>query len=124
MKSRPLFGAAVGVAFGLGLTVIAGLIVAADRSGRGLEDVYGITFPQLCGLYIVGGAIGGACFGMLLPLVRWPAGAAVVGALALTPLYLGAAALLGVPLLPTLLAPIVIGGTLGYRMRRKIDIED
>lgn len=107
------------MALGLALTLIAGTLVALDRSGSSLQEEFGITFFQLFGLYIMGGAVGGACFGMLLPLARWPAGAVLVGVVAATPVYFGVAVLLDVPLISMLPAPILVGGTLGYLLRSK-----
>lgn len=47
---------------------------------------YGMTLLQLIGLYVASGLVGGAMFGLLLPLVQGQLSAAVVGFLVALPL--------------------------------------
>jgi len=55
--------------------------------------------------------------GLLLPLTAWRWGAAVVGAVAAAPLYVGAGFLLGhSDVLTGVVLATVIGGAVGYRL--------
>lgn len=49
---------------------------------------YGTTFGATIALYFVGGVAAGAIVGALRPLAQWRAGAAAVGVVAATPVYL------------------------------------
>lgn len=56
---------------------IVGTIIALAR--RSALQNYGLTLPQLIGLYVLGGISGGMITGLMLPLVRGQVSAAIVG---------------------------------------------
>lgn len=63
---------------------LVGITVAIVRPA--VLESYGLSLPELIGLYIAGGIGGGALTGFLLPLVRGQLSAAVVGFVVALPL--------------------------------------
>lgn len=61
------------------LCVVAALPYGLDA--RGMHAHYGLTYPQVCGVYLVGGALGGTAAAVLAPLARTIIGAYIVGTL-------------------------------------------
>lgn len=59
-------------------------------AGSAPFDSYGVTLPTVILVYIVGGVLGGAVVGLLLPLARYKVGATLVGILAAIPVVGGA----------------------------------
>jgi hypothetical protein len=73
-----------GLAYGLGLATVLSCIVLVLVAVRGPQALrsYGIGLPLMLLGYYVSGVLGGAVVGLLLPLARWPLGAALVGVIA------------------------------------------
>jgi hypothetical protein len=83
MRARPIFAGVYGLAIGAIYSVIALAIFAA--SGEEAFRREGTTVEMAVMLYLVGGALGGALVGVLLPWVTSRPRAAIVGAVAMTP---------------------------------------
>jgi hypothetical protein len=60
-------------------------------AGTAPFDRIDTTYSATVALYYAGGAVGGLVIGLLLPLRRWPWGAALLGMLGVLPLYFGVA---------------------------------
>lgn len=93
MLGPPRTGLAKGLALGLvvatGLSVWVTLLRVA--SGTAPFDRLDTTYPTVIGLYYASGLAGGLVIGLAWPLRRWLLGSALLGALGVLPLYLGAA---------------------------------
>lgn len=86
---RPLYGLGLGWLAGTVLAGLLGLSHALGADGSSLPE--GITRLELAGLYIGGGSFGGLLLGLALPLARSLIGSMLVGALAVTPFFVGQA---------------------------------
>lgn len=114
-------GALVGLLFGLVYSVIAVVLFLARGQGA-FEYQAGVSLLILMGVYMVGGVLGGAVVGLLLPWTnnRW--GAVVVGMIAAVPVVTGVAiAMDGMPsgwsdasLGSLILTSVLLGGAGGY----------
>lgn len=92
------------------------LIIYAFRGPRPFAQI-GISLGATIGLYFVGGVIAGLLLGLLFPFTIWRSGAVVVGMVVASPLYLGAAVVLGLPdLAAGVVASVVVGGVAGYSL--------
>jgi hypothetical protein len=117
MKNKRRPNLAVGVLAGLAMAAITSLaaVVVYRVRGPAAFEAFGTTLTSAVALYFAAGIGGGAVVGLLLPLTAWRAGAALVGALAATPLYLGVAALmLPSDLWSGAIAATLVGGIVGY----------
>lgn len=87
-------------------------------NGANLVPKYG-SFIEVAALYYGGGLLGGVVVGVAWPLTRWQDGAAVVGALAALPFYLGGIFLLGKVHDPVyLITGIALAGLIGGKVGR------
>jgi len=76
-----------GLAYGVGLTVLAALVIAAaSRSGQPRDPTMP-TLRALTAAYLGGGLVAGALCGLLLPIARWPLGVILLGILGATSGY-------------------------------------
>jgi hypothetical protein len=77
------------VAVALGVALLLALYVVALYLFRGAEPfaALGTTLTAVVLSYFVGAVLAGTVVGLLLPLVRWPWGAALVGFAAAMPVY-------------------------------------
>lgn len=107
----------LGVLWGLAAALITSVVAVAQymiTDGRAF-DTHGITLGKVIALYFIGGIVGGAIVGLLLPLTKWRLGASVVGMVALAPFYIGIALALGhKDIYSGLIAAVAIGGVAGY----------
>lgn len=112
-RPQPLLGIALGVTGAVLLTLVAVMIYVLK--GPGVFEQIGMSLGATIGLYFAGGLIGGALLGFLFPLTVSRLGATFVGIVVVSPLYLGAAILLGDPdLLAGIIASVAVGGLVGY----------
>ncbi len=86
--SRVLRDAGWGVAWGLGGACFFSLYVIGSYAFRGAAflEHHGLTLAGVLAIYFGVGIVGGAVIGLLRPLLRWRAGAFVVGTAAAFPL--------------------------------------
>ena len=107
----------LGLILGLGVAGCLSAFVVLQHvltGGRAVADI-GVSLWQVVGLYVAGGAIGGLLFGLALPLATWRWGGVIVGVIAVTPVYLGAAFLLQVEhWLSWVIPAVVVGAVVGY----------
>lgn len=114
---------------------MGGIIVAALLSlvavmvygirGPDVFERLGVSLPAVVTLYFLAGIIGGAVVGLLLPLTTWRLGASLVGAVAASPLYVGAGLLLGhSDLVGGLVLAVLVGGGVGYGLWEPPGVSD
>ncbi len=87
VRSNLLMGMGLGFFVATGFTVWITFIRLSAGPGpfESLDTTYGATVA----LYYGGGFVGGVLIGLLLPLRRWPWGAALLGIVGVFPLYFG-----------------------------------
>ena len=104
------------------MATVYGLFAALQYliNGPALEAAHGVTLPTVVAVYILGGCIGGALVGLLLPSIRSKLACAVVGIVALLPIavivhYSAAGDHAWTPLriATTIVGPILLGVPLG-----------
>lgn len=112
-KARPLLGLVLGLVAGAFLCFLA--LVVYSLRGPGTFDRLGVPLGTVLGLYIIGGAVGGALIGLMLPLTIRREGAAAVGIVGALPLYLAGSILLGQEdLYSGAIAAVIVGGAAGF----------
>jgi hypothetical protein len=116
-RPQIILGIVLGIAAAL-LTSVVAIVQYVVTNGAAFAQ-HGTTLWGVLRLYIAAGLLGGLLFGLLLPVARWRWGAALLGAIAMMPLYLGAAVLLGhEDLYSGLIAALLVGGIVGYGLHR------
>lgn len=120
---RLQWGAKAGMAVALVLMLWAVGVYAF--AGSAAFTSRGVSFWTTLVIYCVGGLLGGAVVGVMLPLVRWVLGAACVGMVATLPIGLvtmmvlkGAAPWGTVESVSVVLFVLLLGGPLGLTYRR------
>ena len=96
--------------------------------GPGVLDRYGVSLGEVVLVYVVGGILSGASVGLLLPLTRWKAGSALVGVVAMLPVFVGIAYTVAGPppwefpqKFATVLSSVVVGGLGGLIFKDVFD---
>lgn len=109
------------------LGIVAGFLAAAITSavaaleyivsGPGVFTSHGLSFLSAIAIYWAGGIVGGLLFGLLLPIATWRWGAAVLGMISMTPLFVLDSLTIGAfDLFSVLFCAAVIGGGAGYAL--------
>lgn len=117
MTNRRRPNVALGMAAGLAMAILASLTAVLIFLLRGPStfEHLGVSLWACIAIYIGAGTVGGAVFGLLLPLTTSRLGATCVGIIVAIPLYLGVAVLLGeVDLIAVLFPAALVGGIVGY----------
>jgi hypothetical protein len=116
MRRKPRVG--LGVLVGLLMAMMTCLAASIIYLVRGPEAFAqnGTSFGEAIATYVVAGFLGGGIGGLLFPLTGWRAGAALVGAIAATPLYLGIALLVGEAVSAGVIGAVLVGGAVGYKL--------
>lgn len=79
LRSRLREYPVVGLVVGAVLCAVAALPYGLDA--RGMHAHYGLTYPQVCGVYLVAAVLAGTAAAVLAPLARTVIGAYIVGTL-------------------------------------------
>ena len=79
-----VIGLRTGLLLGAIFSAWAGVMFLMN-GGRPMERYNNVTFIEVAGGYLFGGAVGGVIIGALYPLVRYKVGALLVGMLAVLP---------------------------------------
>jgi hypothetical protein len=80
-------GVKVGLMFAAALSLVATALFVVSN-GAAIDRSFAML-TRVITAYVVGGVVSGAVFGLLRPLARWAIGAAVLGAIVVTPAYAG-----------------------------------
>lgn len=113
-KPEVLVGMILGVAMAL-ITCVVAVTLYVLRGPAAFERL-GVSLTEVVAIYCLAGVLGGAIGGLLYPLTRWRGGAALLGAFAATPLYVGAALLLSADWSTGVIAAWIVGGAVGHNL--------
>jgi hypothetical protein len=116
-KSNIVMGVTAGVVLAA-LLSLAAIIVFAVEGAEPFRRLR-TSLPIVIAVYILGGIVGGALFGLLLPLTKWRLGALGVGIAVACPVYLGASLVIqDGDIVSGLIAAICVGAIIGYGLWR------